>query len=183
CGGGPSPHVERGGTLPAILVLEDGRVFAGTAFGATGIAGGEACFNTSMTGYQEVLTDPSYRGQIVCMTYPLIGNYGTNAADAESDRLHPRAFVVREIAPLASSHLNEEDLPAHLARHGVLGLTGVDTRALTRHLRDRGALRGMVATGTRDREQLAAQARSLPTLTEQDLVGEVTIPERREWTA
>jgi carbamoyl-phosphate synthase small subunit len=168
--------------MRAVLVLEDGRAFEGTSFGATGEAAGEVCFNTSMTGYQEVLTDPSYRGQIVCMTYPLIGNYGVSAADAESSAVHARAFVVREIAPLVSSHLSEEDLPAYLARQGVVGLTGIDTRALTRHLRERGALRGIVATGPRDAAELAARARSIPPLEEQDLVGEVTVSERREWT-
>src|SRR5204863_6867836 len=100
-----------GSALKAQLVLEDGRAFVGTSFGAEGETGGEACFNTSMTGYQEVLTDPSYRGQVVCMTYPLIGNYGVNEADAESGAVHPRAFVVREVAPIASSHLSAGDLP------------------------------------------------------------------------
>ena len=147
--------------LHAALVLEDGRAFHGKGFGATGEAVGEACFNTSMTGYQEVLTDPSYRGQIVCMTYPLIGNYGVNAADAESRTLHPRGFVVKEISRVASSHLSEEELPSYLARHGVVGLAGIDTRSLTRHLRDKGAMRAILATGdvAINVEALAARAR------------------------
>lgn len=168
--------------LHAALVLEDGRAFHGKSFGATGEAAGEACFNTSMTGYQEVLTDPSYRGQIVCMTYPLIGNYGVNAADAESRTLHPRGFVVKEISRIASSHLSEEDLPGYLARHGVVGLAGIDTRALTRHLRDKGAMRAILATGVVDVEALAARARKLPRLDDEDLVGEVTTKERYDWS-
>ena len=176
-------HVERGGRVPAALVLEDGRSFVGTAFGATGEAGGEVCFNTGMTGYQEVLTDPSYRGQIVCMTYPLIGNYGVNDGDAESNSVHPRAFIVREVARRVSNHLSQEDLPTYLARHSVVGLTGIDTRALTRHLRDRGAMRGIVATGDMNLENLAAKARALPRLDDEDLVGQVTTPERYEWNA
>ena len=167
--------------VPATLALEDGRTFSGVAFGAEGEVGGEACFNTAMTGYQEVLTDPSYRGQIVCMTYPLIGNYGVNAADAESRDVHPRGFVVREISRVASSHLSEEELPGYLARHGVVGLTGIDTRALTRHLRDKGAMRAVLATGEADAETLAAKARKLPRLDDEDLVGEVTTKERYGW--
>lgn len=169
--------------MRAVLVLEDGRVFEGRAFGAAGSAGGEVCFNTGMTGYQEVLTDPSYRGQIVCMTYPLIGNYGVNADDAESRAVHPRGFIVTEVSPLASNRLAEEDLPAYLERHGIVGLQGIDTRALTRHLRDAGAMRGIVASGdVPPLEDLAAKARALPHLHDEDLVGEVTTPERYAWT-
>ena len=168
--------------MKAMLVLEDGRSFAGRSFGATGEAGGEVCFNTSMMGYQEVLTDPSYRGQIVCMTYPLIGNYGCNAEDAESGAVHPRGFIVKEISRIASSHLSEEELPAYLARHGVVGISGVDTRALTRHLRDRGAMRGIVATGEHSADALIEKARALPKLEDEDLVGQVTAPQRYEWS-
>ena len=168
--------------MKAMLVLEDGRSFPGRSFGASGEAGGEVCFNTSMSGYQEVLTDPSYAGQIVCMTYPLIGNYGCNAADAESATVHPRGFIVKEISRIASSHLSEEELPAYLARHGVLGISDVDTRALTRHLRERGAMRGIIATGEQSADALAEKARALPRLEDQDLVGEVTARERYEWT-
>ncbi len=168
--------------MKATLMLEDGRSFTGRSFGATGETGGEVCFNTAMSGYQEVLTDPSYRGQMVCMTYPLIGNYGCNAPDAESRGVHPRGFIVREISAIASSHLSEEALPAYLARHGVLGITGVDTRALTRHLRDRGAMRGVLATGEISAEGLLARARALPRLEDEDLVGQVTAREPYEWT-
>jgi carbamoyl-phosphate synthase small subunit len=138
-----------------------------------------------MTGYQEVLTDPSYRGQIACMTYPLIGNYGVNAGDAESRGLHPRGFVVKEVSPIASSRMAERDLAGYLAEHGVVGLHGIDTRALTRHVRSRGALRGVLAGGSAAEstpEQLAARARALPFLRDEDLVGEVTTKERYAWT-
>jgi carbamoyl-phosphate synthase small subunit len=168
--------------MKATLVLEDGRTFRGRAFGATGEAGGEVCFNTSMSGYQEVLTDPSYRGQIVCMTYPLIGNYGINAADAESRSLHPRAFIVKEVSPIASNRLSECELAEYLAQHGVVGLQDIDTRALTRHLRDKGAMRGIVATGEIDEAALIAKAGGLPRLAEQDLIGQVTTPEPYAWT-
>jgi len=167
--------------VKATLVLEDGRRFTGRSFGAQGEAGGEVCFNTSMTGYQEVLTDPSYRGQVVCMTYPLIGNYGVNAADAESGEIHARAFVVKEISPIASNRLAETDLPRYLRDAGVVGISGIDTRALTRHLRVRGALRGVVASGEVDADALVRRARELPELEQQDLVGEVTAPERFTW--
>src|SRR5437899_7801107 len=113
--------------MHAILALEDGRFFEGESFGATGARVGEICFNTSMTGYQEILTDPSYHGQIVAMTYPLIGNYGVNAEDAESARPWVRAFVVRELSRLASNHRASGSLDEYLARHGVLGIEGIDT--------------------------------------------------------
>jgi carbamoyl-phosphate synthase small subunit len=167
--------------MKATLVLEDGRTFAGSAFGAKGEAGGEVCFNTAMCGYQEVLTDPSYRGQIVCMTYPLIGNYGLNEADAESSGVHPRAFIVKEVSPIASNRLSECELGEYLEKHGVVGLAGIDTRALTRHLRDKGAMRGIVSSGDVDEAALAARASALPSLGEQDLVGEVTTPEPYSW--
>jgi carbamoyl-phosphate synthase small subunit len=171
--------------VKAILVLEDGRAFTGRGFGASGTAGGEVCFNTSMCGYQEVLTDPSYRGQIVCMTYPEIGNYGTNAADAESRAVHPRGFIVKEVSPVASNHLSEADLPAYLAAAGVVGLEGIDTRALTLHLRTVGALRGVIRTfdgEPPDAAELAALARRLPRLEDEDLVGQVTVAEPYAWT-
>src|SRR5688572_28692182 len=155
---------------PAILALEDGRTFRGRSWAAAGESCGEMVFNTSMSGYQEVLTDPSYRGQIVCMTYPLIGNYGVNAADAESRGLQPRGFIVRERSPVASNRLAEQELPEYLEAGGVVGLSGIDTRALTRHLRERGAMRGMLATGSSfDPAQLVEEARRLPYLHEEDL--------------
>jgi carbamoyl-phosphate synthase small subunit len=168
--------------MKGVLVLEDGRAFPGTIFGAEREAVGEACFNTSMCGYQEVLTDPSYRGQIVCMTYPLIGNYGTNADDAESRSVHPRGFIVKEASRIASSHLSEMALPLYLATRGVTGLADVDTRALTRHLRDKGAMRGIIALGEPEVEGVAARARQAPKLEDEDLVGQVTTPERFSWS-
>src|SRR2546423_3477818 len=119
---------------PAKLALEDGTVYTGRAFGATGERFGEVVFNTSMTGYQEVLTDPSYKGQIVCMTYPLIGNYGVNQDDRESARPHVEGFIVREYARLPSNYRSQDNLESYLARHGVIGLEGIDTRALVRRL-------------------------------------------------
>src|SRR6478736_7885872 len=125
--------------MRALLALEDGRIFEGGSFGATGTRVGEACFNTSMTGYQEVLTDPSYRGQIVAMTYPLIGNYGTNTADAESRSPHVRGFVIEELSEIASNWRSEMSLDEYLKKSNIPGVQGIDTRALTRHLRTRGA--------------------------------------------
>ncbi|MCD4699166.1 MAG: carbamoyl phosphate synthase small subunit, partial [Phycisphaerae bacterium] len=131
---------------PAMLALEDGTVFTGNAFGAPGEHAGEVVFNTSMTGYQEVLTDPSYRGQIVAMTYPLIGNYGVNAADAESRSLWLEGFVVKELSRITSNFRSETDLDTYLRDHGVLGIEGIDTRELTRRLRTAGAMRGVIST-------------------------------------
>ena len=126
----------------ALLVLEDGTVFWGKPFGARGETFGEVVFNTNLTGYQEVLTDPSYRGQIVAMTYPLIGNYGVNEADSESARPQVEGYIVKEGSKLASNWRMQHGLEAWLRMHGVVGIAGVDTRALTRHLRTRGAMRG-----------------------------------------
>src|SRR2546423_12909967 len=121
--------------MRALLALEDSRIFEGESFGATGTCVGEICFNTSMTGYQEVLTDPSYRGQIVAMTYPLIGNYGTNDADAESRSPHVRGFVVEELSEVASNWRSEISLEEHLCRWSIPGIQRIHTSALTRHLR------------------------------------------------
>jgi carbamoyl-phosphate synthase small subunit len=131
---------------PAILALEDGSVFRGEAFGARTTACGEVCFNTAMTGYQEILTDPSYKGQIVTMTYPHIGNYGVNSLDVESWRPHVAGFVVREVSPVVSNWRAEASLPEYLERHGIPGIQGVDTRALTKKLRVRGAMNGCLST-------------------------------------
>lgn len=133
----------------ALLALEDGRVFHGEAFGATGTTTGEICFNTSMTGYQEILTDPSYRGQIVAMTYPEIGNYGVNTVDLESDTPQVRGFVIEELSPVVSNWRADSDLATYLKSHGIQGIQGIDTRALTRHLRTRGAMRACITTDTR----------------------------------
>src|SRR5205814_427289 len=130
---------------PAVLALEDGRIFRGEAFGAPVEATGEVVFNTSMTGYQEVLTDPSYCGQIVTFTYPLMGNYGVNSADVESERVRAQAMVCREICETPSNWRSEGRLQDLLAERGVPGICGIDTRALTRHLRDRGVMRGCLS--------------------------------------
>jgi carbamoyl-phosphate synthase small subunit len=132
--------------MKAILALEDGSVFHGTGFGAKASACGEVCFNTSMTGYQEILTDPSYRGQIVTMTYPLIGNYGVNLVDVESWRPHAAGFVVREVSPVVSNWRADLSLEKYLEQNGIPGIQGIDTRALTKKLRVRGALNGFIST-------------------------------------
>jgi len=134
--------------LKAILALEDGSLFHGEGFGARASACGEVCFNTSMTGYQEILTDPSYKGQIVTMTYPLIGNYGVNPEDVESWRPHVAGFVIRELSPMVSNWRAHRSLAEYLEQHGIPGLQGVDTRALTKKLRVRGALNGVISTAS-----------------------------------
>src|SRR5258708_7529030 len=160
--------------MKAVLALEDGSLFHGQAFGARASACGEVCFNTSMTGYQEILTDPSYKGQIVTMTYPLIGNYGVNSADVESWRPHVSGFVVRELSPIASNWRSERSLAEYLEHHGIPGLQGIDTRALTRKLRVRGSLNGFISTeGNSDGEALE-RARHWPGLAGVDYFKEVT---------
>ena len=132
--------------MKAILALEDGSVFLGLGFGARASACGEVCFNTSMTGYQEILTDPSYKGQIVTMTYPLIGNYGVNELDVESWRPHVSGFVIRELSPVVSNWRADFSLAEYLEKNGIPGIQGIDTRALTKKLRVRGALNGFIST-------------------------------------
>ena len=167
--------------ITAILALEDGRCFEGTAFGATGTTTGEICFNTSMTGYQEVITDPSYRGQIVSMTYPQIGNYGINPQDAESGGPHIRAFVIGELCEVPSNWRSSQPLSAYLAEHGILGIEGIDTRALTTHLRSRGAMRACVTTEL-DADAAIAAAKVSPPMDGMDYVKEVSTPESYLWT-
>src|SRR5262245_43046926 len=162
--------------MEAILALEDGTIYRGRSFGAVGERGGEVVFNTSMTGYQEILTDPSYRGQIVTMTCPEIGNYGINDFDQESRRPQVEGSVVREISEIHSSWRSRKDLPQYLKENDVVGISEVDTRALTRHLRSRGVLRGIVSTLDHDAESLTRKARALPGLLDQDLVARVTCP-------
>jgi carbamoyl-phosphate synthase small subunit len=168
--------------MEAILALEDGRVFPGRAFGAVGERTGEVVFNTSMTGYQEILSDPSYRGQIVVMTAPEIGNVGTNVDDAESDGPQVEGFVVRELSESASSWRSTQALHEHLREHRVPGLAEVDTRAITRHLRTRGVLKGVISSGHRDTEELVRRAREAPGLEAQDLVRRVTCAEPHVWS-
>lgn len=165
----------------AKLALEDGTVFTGRAFGARGEADGEVVFNTSMTGYQEILTDPSYHGQIVAMTYPMIGNSGVNAEDAESARPWVRAFVVRELSRVASNHRSAGTLDAYLAEHGVLGIEGIDTRALVRLTRTRGAMKGIVSTVELDDARLVAKALASPGLIGRDLTLEVMAQKAATW--
>ncbi len=166
----------------AALALEDGTVYVGDSFGGTGTASGEVCFNTSMTCYQEILTDPSYRGQILCMTAPQIGNYGVNPADIESGGVQMAGFVVREASRIASNFTATGTLSDYLAAAGVIGLTGIDTRALVRRLRIRGAMTGVVSTEILDPEELVRVARASPALVGRDLVAEVMPRQRREWT-
>lgn len=166
---------------PGKLALEDGRVFSGWAFGASGEVDGEVCFNTSMMGYQEILTDPSYRGQIVAMTYPQIGNYGVNPEDCESRQIFLQGFVVRELCEWPSNFRSKESLAAYMASQGIIGLEGIDTRALVKHLRVRGAMRGILSTTDLDDASLVRKAAASPGLVGRDLVQEV-IPERPyEW--
>src|SRR5512140_217797 len=148
----------------AILALEDGVWFEGEGFGAEGETFGEVVFNTGLTGYQEVLTDPSYVGQMVCMTYPHIGNYGVNLEDVESDRIRVEAFIVKECCKTPSNWRAKESLPAYLERHGVVGIEGIDTRALTRHLRLHGAQRGIISTECDGPLELVRQTRELPSM-------------------
>ena len=166
----------------AALALEDGTVWFGEAFGGRGTASGEVCFNTSMTGYQEILTDPSYRGQILCMTAPQIGNYGVNPDDVESAGIHMAGFVVREASRVASNFTSAGTLDDYLARAGVVGLSGIDTRALVRRLRIRGAMTGVISTEVLDPEKLVAMARSAPTLVGRDLVAEVMPKGESAWS-
>jgi carbamoyl-phosphate synthase small subunit len=167
--------------MRALLALEDGRIFQGEAFGATGTTVGEVCFNTSMTGYQEVLTDPSYRGQIVAMTYPLIGNYGTNAADAESRRPHVRGFIIEELSEVASNWRAETSLQEYLRRWNIPGAQGIDTRALTRHLRTRGAMKACLTSEGLDPEEAVRRAVEGEGVIGMDYVREVTAPVPYQW--
>jgi carbamoyl-phosphate synthase small subunit len=160
--------------MKAILALEDGSVFVGRGFGAKAQACGEVCFNTSMTGYQEILTDPSYKGQIVTMTYPLIGNYGVNQIDVESWQPHVAGFVVRELSPVVSSWRAEFSLAEYLEKNNLPGLEGIDTRALTKKLRVRGALNGFISTADISQEEAVARARNWPGLAGVDYVKNVT---------
>ena len=171
---------------PAILALADGTVFRGRAIGAEGFAVGEVVFNTAMTGYQEIVTDPSYAGQIVTLTYPHIGNVGVNPEDAESARLHAAGLVIRDLPRTVSNFRSTEDLGSHLRRHGVVGLADIDTRRLTRILRDRGAQNGCLWAGAALDEAVVAEAlaraRAAPSMAGQDLARVVTCREPYAWT-
>jgi len=167
--------------MNAILALEDGMVFHGEAFGASSTAFGEVCFNTSMTGYQEILTDPSYKGQIVTMTYPLIGNYGINTLDVESAHPQVAGFVVRELSQIASSWRSEMSLNDYLFQNHIPGIQNIDTRALTKHLRSRGAMKGILTTEPISDAEAVERARQWHGLIGVDYVKEVTCPSSYDW--
>ena len=169
------------GGRQALLVLEDGTVYPGEAFAGEGEVMGEVVFNTGMSGYQEILTDPSYKGQIVAMTYPLIGNTGINPEDMESAGVHLEGFVVREYEEFPSNWRCRESLKSFLERHGKLGVEGIDTRALTRRIRITGAMRGILSTDTADTNLLLERVRAYPGLVGRDLVKEVTSREPYLW--
>ncbi len=167
--------------MRAILALEDGRYFMGTSFSSTGLIVGEVVFNTSMTGYQEVLTDPSYRGQIVAMTYPLIGNYGVNELDSESAAPHVRGFVIEELSPVASNWRSELSLEDYLKKFNIPGIQGVDTRALTKHLREKGAMKACIAPGEISLPEAIKRAREGSGVVGMDFVKEVTTRQPYDW--
>jgi len=165
----------------ALLALADGTLFEGASFGAEGETVGEVVFNTSMTGYQEVLTDPSYKGQMVVMTYPLIGNYGINLEDVESKAPAVEGFIVKEASPYPSNWRSARGLDGYLKEHGVVGIQGIDTRALTRHLRDHGAMEGVLSTRDLNPDSVVAKAKASPGLIGRDLVKEVACAEPYTW--
>src|SRR5512139_2541960 len=166
----------------ALLALEDGRVFRGRAFGAHGERCGEVVFNTSMSGYQEILTDPSYKGQIVTMTYPLIGNYGVNPEDVESRRPFTEGFIIKEGSVRTSNWRATQSLEEYLRDRGIVGIQGIDTRALTRHIRDHGAQEGVISTVDLDPANLTTKAKASPGLIGRDLVKEVCCDAPFAWT-
>ena len=176
----PSGEREPGVRPRAVLALEDGTVFEGRSFGRAGEVTGEVVFNTALCGYQEVLTDPSYAGQVVTMTYPHIGNYGVNLEDVESARPQVAGFIVREVSTVVSSWRASGDLGRYLDEHGIVGIGEIDTRALTRHLRTHGAKRGVVSAVDHDRASLVAKARAARSMIGLDLAREVTCT--KAWT-
>lgn len=167
---------------PAILALADGTVFTGTALGATGETSGEVVFNTALSGYQEILTDPSYRGQMVTMTCPHIGNYGINPEDNESKQPWLAGFIVKEACPAPSNWRSRQSLDAYLAAQGIVGIQGLDTRALTTHLREYGSQQGVVSHYDLDPARVIQKARNAPGIIGRDLVREVTCAETYSWT-
>lgn len=165
----------------AILALESGKVLRGRACGAYGVVCGEVVFNTAMTGYQEVLTDPSYAGQIVCMTFPHIGNYGVNAEDVESARPWVSGLIVRELSEIFSSWRGQISLDRYLQEHNIVGICEVDTRTLTRHIRERGAMRGCLSSVDADPAELIERAHRAPTISDENWVSRVSCTEPYEW--
>lgn len=169
--------------MKALMAFEDGQFFWGESFTGPGEAVGEIVFNTGMSGYQEILSDPSYKGQIVNMTYPLIGNYGVNQEDMESDSLHPGAFIVKEYNSMPSNYRSEGNLADLLKKYNILGIEGIDTRAVTRHTREAGALKGVVSTEDLNPDSLIAKAKAWCGLVGQDMVSLVTCKEPYGWTS
>lgn len=167
--------------MEALLALEDGRTFTCRSFTGPGETGGEVVFNTSMTGYQEILTDPSYKGQMVTMTYPMIGNYGVNPEDVESEKVQVSAFIVREYQDYPSNFRSRGSLGEYLRENGVLGIEELDTRALTRHIRKTGSMRAVISTEDLDPASLVAKAKNLPEMEGRDLVKEVTCSRPYRW--
>ena len=165
----------------AILALSDGKVFEGISFGAEGETSGEIVFNTSITGYQEILTDPSYKGQIVNMTYPLIGNYGICEEDHESIRPHVEGLIIKELSPFPSNWRSTISLDEFLKSKGIIGIQGIDTRALTRHIRDCGEQVGIISTEDKDHQSLISKANGLSGLEGKDLVKEVSCQKAYSW--
>jgi len=168
-------------TMKALLALEDGTIFHGRSFTGHGETVGEMVFNTSMSGYQEILTDPSYCGQIVTMTYPLIGSYGVNEEDVESDRIQVRALLVKEYQEYPSNYRSQRSLADYLKANGIPGVEGIDTRALTRHIRVQGAMKAALSTKDLDPDSLVEKARHAPDMVGRDLVKEVTRDEPVLW--
>ena len=170
-------------TVPAVLVLADGTVFEGLACGSRGSVVGEVVFNTGMTGYQEVLTDPSYSGQLVTFTYPELGNTGVNAEDQEADVPHARGLIARQLAPLPSNWRCSQTLPEWLDQHGVVGIHGIDTRALVRHLRETGAMNGVISSDGRSPQALLEELQSAPSMQGLNLADRVSTSEPYTWTS
>ena len=168
--------------MEAILALEDGRLFRGKGYGARAERGGEVVFNTSITGYQEIFTDPSYAGQFVCLTYPHIGNVGANPLDNEAARPYIEGLIVRDFSEVASNWRSQQTTEAFLATHGVPIISHIDTRALVLHLRRQGAMRAVLSTGSLDGEALVARARALPEMVGLDLARTVTTAKSYEWS-
>ena len=166
----------------AVLLLDDGKLFKGTTFGATGQSIGEVCFNTGMTGYQEILTDPSYAKQIVTMTAPHIGNYGVNAKDIESEKIQVSGFVIKEETTFPSSWRSEMSLGDYLKKQNIVGIKNIDTRALTRHIRDNGAMNGIISSTTDNKNELTSKLKSSPSMTGLDLAKIVSTKNIYDWS-
>lgn len=167
--------------MKAILALEDGKIFKGETFGAVGETSGEVVFNTGLSGYQEILTDPSYNGQIITMTAPLIGNTGVNKEDEESEKIHAKGFVIKEPSRIVSNFRSEESLDDYLKGQNIVGISGVDTRAVTRHIRSAGAMRGVILSTGADESEAVAKARGVEPIAGRNMVAEVTCKEKKEF--